>query len=225
MSARRNTAAQSRRDKAPQATAETALRIIGGRFGGRKLKYSGDPRVRPMKERVRETLFNLIGPAIRGHHAIDLFAGTGVLALEALSRGATGATAVERHFPSARVIRENVSALNVSEVVEVVTADTFWWLRQTPELPAKPWAVFCSPPYRFYDERREDMLWLVGELLRRAPEQSLFALEATEQFDFGLLPSADRWDVRSYPPAVLGIYVSSSSIRGGTPDGSPTSQS
>lgn len=206
MSARRKVVSRSREARV-QPAGDTSLRIIGGRFGGRKLKYAGDPRVRPMKNRVREALFNLIGPAILEKYAIDLFAGTGALALEALSRGAVGATVVERHFPSARVLRENVSILDVSDVVEVVTADTFWWLRKSPEFPTTPWTVFCSPPYRFYDQRREDMLWLVGEMLRRAPEQSLFALEATEGFDFGLLPHPDRWDVRTYLPAVLGIYT------------------
>ena len=64
------------------------LRIVGGRFRGRKLLYSGDFRTRPMKDRLREAVFNLVGPAVAGMHAIDLFGGTGALGLEALSRGA-----------------------------------------------------------------------------------------------------------------------------------------
>ena len=57
-------------------SAPVGLRIIGGQFRGRKLQYSGDPRVRPMKDRVREAVFNLVGPDVRATHAIDLFAGT-----------------------------------------------------------------------------------------------------------------------------------------------------
>ena len=75
------------------------LRIIGGEFRGRRLHYSGDRRTRPMKDRLREAVFNLIGPDIRGKHAIDLFAGTGALALESLSRGAKSATLIEQHHP------------------------------------------------------------------------------------------------------------------------------
>ena len=66
------------------------LRIIGGRLRGRKLHYSGDLRTRPMKDRLREAIFNLIGPAIRGKHAVDLFAGTGALALEASAAAPSG---------------------------------------------------------------------------------------------------------------------------------------
>ncbi len=62
----------------------TVLRIIGGVHRGRKLEYSGDPRTRPMKDRVREAVFNLLGPDVAGKYVIDLFAGTGALGLEAL---------------------------------------------------------------------------------------------------------------------------------------------
>src|SRR5262245_7614130 len=64
------------------------LRIIGGTLRHRKLLYSGDQRTRPMKDRVREAVFNLVGPDVVGQHAIDLFAGTGALGFEAISRGA-----------------------------------------------------------------------------------------------------------------------------------------
>ena len=78
---------------------DTELRIIGGHFRGRKLRYHGDPVVRPMKHRVREAIFNLISTEAAGRHVIDLFAGTGALGIEALSRGATSATFIERHVP------------------------------------------------------------------------------------------------------------------------------
>src|SRR5437868_14777408 len=84
--------------------AVVGLRIIGGSRRGRKLQYSGDVRTRPMKDRVREAVFNLLGPQIAGSHAIDLFAGTGALGLEAISRGASKATFIERHLPTAKLI-------------------------------------------------------------------------------------------------------------------------
>ena len=100
-----------RQRKAPAFSAKFAdmagLRIIGGRFRGRKLAYSGDPRTRPMKDRVREALFNLLGRAVEGKTAIDLFAGTGALAFEALSRGAARAVAIELHRPTARLILDD----------------------------------------------------------------------------------------------------------------------
>jgi 16S rRNA (guanine(966)-N(2))-methyltransferase RsmD len=181
------------------------LRIVGGRLRGRRLKYSGEAHLRPMKERVREALFNLIGPAIRGLHAVDLFAGTGALALEAISRGAVGATLIERHFPTAAIIRENAQALDVASVVSLVTADTFSWARQVPALPDLPWAVFCAPPYGLFEERPADLRWLLEELLGRAAEGSVVAVEAAAGFNVEGLPEAEQWDVRRYPPAALAL--------------------
>ena len=68
-----------RRSKQHAGNASATLRIIGGRFRGRKLIHSPQPSLRPMKDRVREAVFNLVGPAIKGTHAIDLFAGTGAI--------------------------------------------------------------------------------------------------------------------------------------------------
>jgi 16S rRNA (guanine966-N2)-methyltransferase len=230
----------ARPKKSPRQTntAEVAgVRIIGGRFRGRKLRYSGDLRTRPMKDRVREALFNLLGPAVSGKVAIDLFAGTGALALEALSRRAARAVAIELHRPTARLIAENAATLGIEvrgqlssgakrdrymdakrdathplpgplpegEGVEVVTGNTFLWAKQLPDLGPTPWVVFCSPPYEFYVERQGEMLELLHNLIQAAPVESLFAVEADDRFDFGLLPHREEWDIRQYPPAVLGI--------------------
>src|SRR5262245_15225985 len=101
------------------------LRIIGGSLRGRKLSYSGDLRTRPMKDRVREAVFNLLGTQVEASHAIDLFAGTGALGLEAISRGAARATFIERHLPTAKQIEENALALGIRDRVAVVFGDAF----------------------------------------------------------------------------------------------------
>lgn len=181
------------------------LRIIGGDFRGRKLRYSGRFETRPMKERVREAIFNLVGPSIRGTHAIDLFAGTGILGLEAISRGAASATLIEQHIPTSQIIRQNAKHLTVEDQAEVVAANAFIWVRQNHELPAIPWCVFCSPPYEFYVSRRNEMRMLLERVLAKAPPESIFVVEADERTDLSLLPDADAWDVRTYPPAVVGI--------------------
>ena len=204
--------AKGMREKQP--VGETSMRIIGGHFRGRKLKYAGDTRVRPMKDRVREALFNLLGPAIKDTFAIDLFGGTGALVLEAISRGSIGGIVIERHLPTSKVIRENIETLDLTDTVELVNANTFHWLRQDPQLPSPtPWVVFISPPYRFFTERRDDMLQLTTTLLQAAPVGSLFAVEATKEFDFSELPMAEEWDVRPYPPAVVGVITVTDSIR------------
>ena len=162
-----------------------------------------------MKDRVREAVFNLVGPDVKGQHALDLFAGSGALGLEALSRGAGRATFFEQHFPTADIIRENLAALGVEDRGEVISANTFIQFRphrgayRAPD--DMPWLVFCSPPFEFYVGRHDEMLTLLGTVLTTAPPASVFVVEADEHFNFGEMPEAEAWDVRAYPPAFVGI--------------------
>jgi 16S rRNA (guanine966-N2)-methyltransferase len=169
-----------------------------------------------MKQRVREAAFNLVGKRVVGTHVIDLFAGTGALTWEAISRGARSATLIERHFPSARVLRENASALGVLQQVEVVTSDTFFWARKlapqqlSPE-PGQPWLVFCSPPYELFISQTDPLMELIAQLIDLAPPGSCFVVEADQRFDASRLPGPGPWDVRTYPPAVLALRETSDS--------------
>jgi 16S rRNA (guanine966-N2)-methyltransferase len=186
------------------------LRIIAGRFRNRPIRYTGDPRTRPMKDRVREALFNLVGPRVEGKHAIDLFAGTGALGLEAISRGAARATFIERHFPTVRVIRENIASLEIESQCQVFGADTFLWLRQQrardPQLLAgEAWLVLCSPPFDFYLDRLPQMRELLTDLRDAAPPDSLLVVESDQRFDFAAFEDLGDWDIRAYPPAILGL--------------------
>jgi 16S rRNA (guanine966-N2)-methyltransferase len=159
-----------------------------------------------MKDRVREAVFNLLGPAVRGKHAIDLFAGTGALGLEAISRGAAGAMFAERHFPTAALIRDSAAELGVEGVCTILPANVLLWAKRLPPLPSIPWVVFCSPPYALYVEQTEAVLGLLSTLIENAPTESLFCVEADERFDFGQLPNAGEWDVRTYLPAIVGVW-------------------
>ena len=194
-----------------QKSNETTLRIIGGDWRGRTIKYSGDARTRPMKERTREAIFNLLGPAIKGKVALDLFAGTGALALEALSRGAERAICIERHFPSARTVTENAALLGAGARVEIEPTDAFLWTRRTlPErrdqLATIPWVAFISPPYAFYSERSDEMKSLIGTVCDLAPTGSLVVVEADNTLvPAEQLPNSDQWDLRWYRPAQVGV--------------------
>lgn len=196
------------------------LRIIGGRFRGSKLIYAlleneGKQVTRPMKERVRESLFNLVSTQCGGKHAIDLFAGTGALGLEALSRGAQRVTFIEKHIPTARVVEENIAALNVESQSELLMTSAFLWGKR--DLPQQefenPLLVFCSPPYAFFVDRHDEMLTLISAIIDRCPADSVVLVEADERFDFASLPGGVRtekrgpgWDVRTYSPAVVGVW-------------------
>lgn len=158
-----------------------------------------------MKDRVREAIFNLLGPAVRDKQTLDLFAGTGALGLEALSRGAAAATFVECHHPTARVLHDNIATLGVESISRVIVADTFTWIGREPALPEAPWVAFLSPPYDFFVDRAEDMVRLIHWLSVRAPGDSLLVVESDQRFDCRLLPDAAQWDVRNYPPARVAI--------------------
>ena len=197
-----------------EAGRESEVRIIGGQFRGRRLRYHGDPIVRPMKHRVREAIFNLISTESTGRHVIDLFSGTGALGLEALSRGAASATFIEKHVPSARMIEENIATLGLQDRLTLRITSAFLWGKRDLPSPANgpprdlPWLVFCSPPYAFFVERLEDMLVLIQQIHELAPPRSTIVVESDERFDFQQLIGENiaAWDVRHYPPSVVGIW-------------------
>jgi 16S rRNA (guanine966-N2)-methyltransferase len=188
----------------PDARLASPVRIIGGAFRGRTLEYQGDPRTRPMKDRVREAVYNLLGP-MAGLHVIDLFAGTGALALEAISRGAISADAVEKHFPTADVLKKNVKSLAPEAAFTVRAGDAFYWATRLAAPVDRPWVVFCSPPYVLYVDRKEDMLLMIADMIRLAPQGSQIVVECDERFDPFDLPRAAQWSVRTYPPAIIAI--------------------
>jgi 16S rRNA (guanine966-N2)-methyltransferase len=164
-----------------------------------------------MKHRVREAIFNLITTDSVGRHAIDLFAGTGALALEALSRGATHATLIEKHVPTARVVEENIHTLGVEAQTTLLVTSAFLWAKRdlptfNPQLSTlnSPWLVFCSPPYDFFVDRQTETLELIAKIQEHAPPGSTFVVESDERFDPALL--GDGWLVRVYPPAVIAIW-------------------
>lgn len=165
---------------------------------------------RPMKDNVREALFNLVGGWVKGKAAFDLFAGTGAMGLEALSRGATQAFFIERHFPTVRIIKDNVRSLDENLKVEVTASDSFFWVRKflkSPEhWPSEPWIVFCCPPYALFEEQVEDVLTMLDSLMQVAPQGSLFVVESDERFDPTLLPQQEGWTSRQYTPALISVF-------------------
>jgi 16S rRNA (guanine966-N2)-methyltransferase len=120
------------------------IRIIGGRWRGTRLAVPDRPDLRPSSDRVRETLFNWLTPALPGARVLDLFAGTGVLGLEALSRGAAHATLVERDPGLARALDETVARLSAREAATVQAQDALAWLRRAG---TRFDIVFLDPPF------------------------------------------------------------------------------
>jgi len=103
------------------------VRIIGGRLRGRRLPVPEVPGLRPTPDRVRETLFNWLAPHVAGMRVLDLFAGTGALGLEALSRGAATLTLVEQHRAALATLRDNLQRLGLPEA-RLVCAEALTFL-------------------------------------------------------------------------------------------------
>jgi 16S rRNA (guanine(966)-N(2))-methyltransferase RsmD len=196
----------NKRNRNSSTKTATPLRVIGGTLKGSKILFSGDPVTRPMKERVREAVFNLLGPTVKSTVALDLFAGTGAMVFEALSRGAHYATAIEKHFPTAHLIRQNAASLGVSDKLTVHSGDAFFWSPQYQPPDDSPWIVFCCPPYALYQSHERELLEAIGNLMHRMPNDSQLVVEADGEFDFATLPDHAHWDVRNYPPAFVGLY-------------------
>src|SRR3954466_523741 len=105
----------------------TQLRIVAGSLRGRKLVCTVNPNLRPTPQRVREALFSILGNAVPERPFFDLFAGTGVNGLEALSRGASRAVFVERDFRRADDIQKHLAAFQVADRGQVVRSDVYRW--------------------------------------------------------------------------------------------------
>jgi len=128
------------------------MRVTGGENAGRTLKVPKSGAIRPTQDRVREALFSILMPELSGAAFLDLFAGTGAVGLEALSRGAASATFVEQHRAHLAVLKENLAALApAGRPAQVVAADAYRFL-ETYAGPGFTLA-FADPPYALGEER------------------------------------------------------------------------
>ena len=121
----------------------TQVNIIAGQWRGRKLSVINQPGLRPTGNRIRETLFNWLQPVIKGSHCLDLFAGTGALAFEALSRGASSATLLEQSKAACQHLRTSQTQLKAK--AEIIETNSLTWLSHKPEKPAN--IIFIDPPF------------------------------------------------------------------------------
>ena len=128
------------------------MRITGGEFGGRNLKVPKTDAIRPTQDRVREALFNIIQFEVAGSEFLDLFAGSGAVGLEALSRGAARVTFVERERRHIAVLKENLDSCRVqSTAVDVVGGEAYRWISS---YSGPGFTIgFADPPYALGEEK------------------------------------------------------------------------
>ena len=175
------------------------MRIIAGRFKGRSLRAPKGRETRPTTDRVREALFNLLVARrpLDGARVLDLFAGTGALGLEALSRGAASAVFVEQHAPTLRLARQNAADLGVEAACSFLRADAVAYLQRPPQVPFD--LVFADPPYGL-----DALPDLPGLACAHLVPGGLLALEHDVRHDFAVHPALVV--SRAYGRTVVSIF-------------------
>lgn len=145
------------------------MRIVAGEYGGRRLVVPKDERVRPTADRVREAWMSILGEALPEARVLDLFAGSGALGLEALSRGAAHVTFVELHPASLRALDQNIAALGVADSVTVHRGDAMRYAERAGEAPFD--IILADPPYTI------DFAERLVALFRRHPFGRILSVE------------------------------------------------
>ena len=177
------------------------MRIIAGEFRGRKLLPPAGDVTRPITDRVKQSLFDILTPLLPEARVYDCFAGTGSRGLECLSRGAAEVTCFEADRDAARRLRKNIDALAVGGRCRVVGGDLFRWFRDPAnarQAGQRVDLIFLDPPYRFLRERPDDLRALAARMAadHLAPAGTLvFRHDAGDALD---LPGLERYDERTY---------------------------
>jgi 16S rRNA (guanine966-N2)-methyltransferase len=123
------------------------MRVISGKFKGRKLKGPEGLELRPTGDRLKVSLFNIFGPGIAGAVLLDVFSGTGAMGIEALSRGASEAVFIESSDKAVRLIQKNLQTCGITKGYRILQQDVFAALRSLARQGFKANFVFFDPPY------------------------------------------------------------------------------
>lgn len=185
---------------------KTQIRIVAGSLRGRKLTVVVHSGMRPTPQMVREAFFSILGNAIPDREFYDIFAGTGVVGMEAISRGAKAARFIENDPRQVADIQKHAVTFQIADQTHVLKADAYRWAQRWLP-PAEPVNLFLSPPFPDLSEKAEEFLALVRELLHKAPAESVLTIQAEEGFPLERLPEPDLWDVRTYGRNLLLIRV------------------
>ncbi len=161
------------------------MRIIAGKYKGRRLYSANNQSIRPTTDRIKEFIFNVLGDFVEDCRVLDLFSGTGSLGLEALSRGASQVTFVDNSYHSLKVLRKNLDRVKPLESYDIVRKDVLGFLRKNRE----PYdLIFADPPFKW--GKFIELLPLVF-LPENLAEYGIFVLESERTHDI-------EWETNVY---------------------------
>jgi 16S rRNA (guanine(966)-N(2))-methyltransferase RsmD len=177
------------------------MRVIAGTWGGRRLQAPPGDATRPTSDRVREALFSVLGARVDGARVLDLFAGSGALGIEALSRGAAAATFVDSAPAALKALRANLDAVGAGEAAEVRRQDARRFLGSASAAAREYDLIFLDPPYRLASRLGGELSAILPAVL--APEGVVIAESDRRNpldLDFPLL------DERRYGDTLIRIH-------------------
>jgi 16S rRNA (guanine966-N2)-methyltransferase len=181
------------------------MRVIAGKYRSRPLRSLKGMALRPSSDRLRETLFNVLGPLVKDALFVDCFAGTGAVGIEALSRGAKEAIFIENHRPATALIRLNLDSLDIPSGYEVICGDALKSLEELSKRRLLPDFIFLDPPYREAGEY-DRILEFVDSARLLAPEGRLI-VEHTKRLELpGYLTNIARTRQIAQGDTVLTFY-------------------
>jgi 16S rRNA (guanine966-N2)-methyltransferase len=185
----------------------TQIRIVAGTLRGRKIHCVVHPGMRPTPQMVREALFSILGNAVPGRVFYDVFAGTGVVGLEAVSRGASSTRAIEADPHQATAIQNYAKQFDIGRQVQVLRADVYRWAERWVPPGKDAVNLFLSPPFPDLSQRADEFLELVNTLIAKAPADSVVTIQAEDGFPLEKLPNQGQWDIRRYGRNMLLFLV------------------
>lgn len=184
----------------------THIRIVAGSLRGRKLTCTVNANLRPTPQMVREALFSILGNAVPDRPFFDIFAGTGVVGLEAISRGASAVTFLERDFRLIAELERHIDEFGVGDRARIARTDVYRWIERW-QPPDEPVSVFLSPPFRDFEHHLDDLLNVIAQLQQRVQPGSVIVLQAESNAPLDELPARTEWDERRYGRNHLLIWV------------------
>ena len=167
------------------------VKIIGGKWKRKNISFNDAEGLRPTLGKVRETLFNWLGQDLYDKKCLDLFAGTGALGIEALSRGAKKATFVDKSSESLELIKENLKKSGFEKTSEIVKEDSLKWLQKSSKSLD---LVLLDPPYSFKNWSK-----LLDAILQKQP--GIVVIESNREIDPG--PNWHVDSIRQYGSSVV----------------------
>jgi 16S rRNA (guanine(966)-N(2))-methyltransferase RsmD len=175
----------------------TSIRIVAGALRGRKITCNVTPELRPTPQMVREAYFSILGNAIPDRLFVDIFAGTGVVGMEALSRGASMAYFIERDVLFAKDIDAHLRSFQLLKQSRIYRTDAYRWAAAWVA-PKEPVNVWISPPFADLTERTDELTGAIQQLQGKVAEDSVIVVQTERDSPLDNVELLRDWERRYY---------------------------